>query len=114
MVDSDDLSKGWLVKRLIGRQGSEAEDEEAPGYNHSDGAADARPKPGSQRWGPRGISVSADDTTNEAERGRLNDPKEFEDEPSDDEATNRKSPPSSAAAPVGNGSEWREEQQRSP
>lgn len=111
IVDSDDLSKGWIVKRLIGRRPNEEEDEEAPAYNHQDGAVDPRPKSSSQRWGPRGISVSADDTTHEAEHDRLNDPKEFEDDPSGDDTPSPRDvkSPSGPTAPLGNGSEWREE-----
>ena len=115
MVDSDDLSKGWLVKRIIGRQPSDEDEESTPAFNHQDGAADSRPTPGSQRWGPRGISVSADDTTREAEEGRLADPRNFEDEASDeDEAPKRRSSSNAgknaASAAIGNGSEWQEGQ----
>lgn len=108
VVDADDLSKGWIVKRLLGRQAiEEDEDEEsAPGFDHHDGAAD-RPKHGTQRWGPRGISVSADDTTRETETGRLDDPTNFEDD-SDEEVPIRKGANGGTNA-VGNGNEWRDD-----
>ncbi|KAI9849397.1 MAG: hypothetical protein M1838_000170 [Thelocarpon superellum] len=56
IVDSEDLSKGWLVSRIIGTKHVDHGDEEAPA---ADGA-DSRPKPAG-RWGARGISVSADE-----------------------------------------------------
>lgn len=110
VVDADDLSKGWIVKRLLGKQVvEEDEDEEsAPVYGHNDGAAD-RPKSGSQRWGPRGISVSADDTTRETETGRLDDPTNFEDDDSEDDIPIRKGANRGTSATVGNGNEWRDD-----
>lgn len=109
VVDSEDLSKGWLVKRILGRHGEVEDEESTPVFNHQDGAADARPKPGSQRWGPRGISVSADDTTRQAEEERLEDPHNFEDDASDDE-TAKPMAVNGADTSVSNGSEWRERQ----
>lgn len=61
VVDSDDLSRGWLLSRLLGhhRESTEAED-----GNGSEGNAGGHPrKPGRGKWGTRGISVSADDET---------------------------------------------------
>lgn len=69
VVDSDDLSKSFLVRRIIGR-GSRADHED-------DGIADEdeglhRQENGTvnnqNRWGARGISVSADDTLDEHDR----------------------------------------------
>ena len=61
VVDSDDLRKGWLVSRVLGGQRPSVdaerglEDEEGEDQEDS-----ANTKP--NRWGARGISVSADDT----------------------------------------------------
>lgn len=69
VVDSDDLSKSFLVRRIIGR-GSRADTED-------DGIADEdeglhRQENGTinnqNRWGARGVSVSADDTLSEHDR----------------------------------------------
>jgi len=95
VVDSDDLSKGWLVKRLIGqRRGEEHDDVESESANFNDhshnGSATDRPRPKTTNsWGPRGISVSADDGVHEVEaqrqdREQLADPSRFKDEDSDD------------------------------
>ena len=65
VVDSDDLSKSYLVRRFIGR-GTRA-DREDDGIVE-DGAALAGHEDGTmnrERWGPRGLSVSADDTLHE-------------------------------------------------
>jgi len=66
VVDSDDLSKSFLVSRIIGR-GSRAdrEDEDAAEENGVLGGQEngvVRPPSGTRNWGARGISVSADDT----------------------------------------------------
>lgn len=59
VVDSDDLSRGWLLSRLLGRQGGSMDAEEG---NASEGNTDDNPRPaGRNRWGVRGVSVSADD-----------------------------------------------------
>ena len=69
VVDTDDLSKSFLVRRIIGR-GSRADQED-------DGDGDEEAQPGQQNgsigrsarsWGARGISVSADETLPEHER----------------------------------------------
>ncbi|KAK4105589.1 hypothetical protein N658DRAFT_513004 [Parathielavia hyrcaniae] len=86
VVDADDLSRGWLLRRIFGSKqftqgspdGAAADDEEsAPAlggarrndYNHhqngSGGGASGRPK-----WGSRGISISADEGVLEHERAR--------------------------------------------
>lgn len=60
VVDSDDLSRGWLLSRLLGRQGGSLDEEN--GINNENPAEDSRT--GSRgKWGARGISVSADDET---------------------------------------------------
>ncbi|KAF2669333.1 hypothetical protein BT63DRAFT_258899 [Microthyrium microscopicum] len=84
IVDSDDLERGWLVGRFVGKHRDL--DDDAP--------ADVEQGVGRQktnRWGARGISVSADDEFDDAsgEDARplaLADPDAFEDELSDDES----------------------------
>ena len=61
VVDSDDLSRGFLVSRVLGRGDASMEDEERVPVNGagSDGSLGAPKNRGN--WGPRGISVSADE-----------------------------------------------------
>lgn len=68
VVDSDDLRKGWLVNRVIDpRGGANEEDTES----QPDGHADTQPRPPSNnRWGARGLSVSADDTLHDHHQGK--------------------------------------------
>jgi hypothetical protein len=67
LVDADDLRRGWLLNRIFGKHADvEPEDEEAQpslgGGAGSNGHAGRRAPPRA-KWGARGISVSADDTT---------------------------------------------------
>ena len=66
VVDSDDLSKGWLINRVLRGRTTETDEESyaAPRSDDDEHYDEAhRPKitrkPGG--WGPRGISVSADE-----------------------------------------------------
>jgi len=68
IVDADDMRKGWLVNRVINqpRQTEEDQDPEAgnPEFN-------GQPQqPNVNRWGPRGISISADETLHEHDKGK--------------------------------------------
>lgn len=70
VVDSDDLSRGLLVSRVLGRGDTSMDDEErgpVDGIRSNDGAR-ALKKAGN--WGPRGISVSADEDTMDETRQR--------------------------------------------
>lgn len=77
MVDSDDLSKSFLVRRIIGR-GSRADteddgiaDEDQGLHQQENGTIrnqNQNQNRGQDRWGARGISVSADDTLDEHDR----------------------------------------------
>ena len=116
-MDSDDLSKSFLVRRLIGRKGNSQEDEDivdeedAALANQENGTINngrpAAPRSG-RSWGARGISVSADDTLaaherpgaqrqgsyaddEEAQDAQMADPAHFEDE--DDEEADAPPPP---------------------
>ena len=71
IVDSEDLRKGWLVTKIIPGRASVDGDEEAPSTasDAPDPHATARtPRP--NRWGARGVSVSADDTLDEHQQHR--------------------------------------------
>lgn len=61
VVDSDDLSRGFLVSRILGRGDTNMDDEESATVDGVRGNGSAGgPKTGGN-WGPRGISVSADE-----------------------------------------------------
>ena len=70
-MDSEDLSRGWLVGKLTGRlvpQDESGADRYGDGI---EGGGRTRPASGApNRWGARGISVSADE---EAEPLRSNE-----------------------------------------
>jgi ER lumen protein retaining receptor len=115
VVDSDDMGRGWLVGRLAGKHADLDEEEPAlrgldEDANSSNGSANGRKTQRPQKWGARGISISADDTLrrNDEDAQPLTDPTAFEDELTDDEDA----PPSRSHADVGNGSEWNEEEPR--
>lgn len=121
VVDSEDFGRGWLVGRFVGRKSVDFDfDEEEAGRRQ-----DGQPK---NKWGRRGISVSADEGVHDAprrtgpgngsadpEQQPLTDPAAFEDE-SDDE---QDAPPpkatsaSTSAAPhesgVRGGDEWNDD-----
>ncbi|KAL2125100.1 hypothetical protein VTJ04DRAFT_1465 [Mycothermus thermophilus] len=72
IVDADDLSRGWLLRRIFGSKHFEREidgdEESAPALGSrstSSARGGARPK-----WGSRGISISADEGVLEHERSR--------------------------------------------
>ncbi|KAL2180475.1 ER lumen protein retaining receptor-domain-containing protein [Thermothelomyces heterothallicus CBS 202.75] len=74
VVDADDLSRGWLLRRIFGSKrfardidGADADDDEENAFNHHQvhGGGSVRPK-----WGSRGISISADEGVLEHERER--------------------------------------------
>jgi ER lumen protein retaining receptor len=90
VVDSEDLGRGWLVGRFAGRKHVDFDfDEEAAPRNEEPGPTN--------KWGRRGISVSADEGVEGApkrngptagnmdpESQPLADPAAFEDESDDD------------------------------
>ena len=101
VVDADDLSRGWLLRRIFGNKrfaqdhtAGDAEDDEegAPAlgggrnnFNHHHGSNPRNGGNGSVRpkWGSRGISISADEGVleHERERGEAH----FGDDDSDDD-----------------------------
>lgn len=98
VVDSEDLGRGWLVGRLAG-MGRKSADNFDYDQESAHQQRDAHPN----RWGRRGISVSADEGVLDAPKPKgvvdrdsetqpLADPAAFEDDDSDDDA-----PPAAAA-----------------
>ncbi|KAK4128692.1 hypothetical protein N657DRAFT_639183 [Parathielavia appendiculata] len=89
VVDADDLSRGWLLRRIFGSKrftqdidGAASDDEEsAPAlgggrrtnYNHHYGGGSGGGVGGRPKWGSRGISISADEGVLEHERARVLD-----------------------------------------
>jgi hypothetical protein len=64
IVDADDLSRGWLVSKILGRPSMNAEEESRPALDDVEDEAGVTPAPkrsGVSNWGKRGISVRADD-----------------------------------------------------
>lgn len=59
VVDSEDLNRGWLVSRLLGRGRESMDEEEQPALGTN--ADIRRPVSNGGRWGAREISVSADE-----------------------------------------------------
>lgn len=93
VVDSEDLNRGWLVGRFVGRKSVDFDyDEESGGQptrNEQSGNTN------NNKWGRRGISVSADEGVLDAPKRKggqdpesqpLADPAAFEDDESDDDA----------------------------
>lgn len=58
VVDSEDLSRGWLVSRLLGRGRDSLDEEDRIEEN---AATNGNTKSARGGWGARGVSVSADD-----------------------------------------------------
>ncbi|KAI9734791.1 MAG: hypothetical protein M1818_006778 [Claussenomyces sp. TS43310] len=135
LVDSDDFTRSWLISKILGKKVEEDEDEEsapALGGNHvGNGGLGQQPenRNGNTKWGPRGISISADDSVLEHDRERqrrregetdaeltdtrMSDPDEMarvleeEDEEDEEESDGAKS----SGHPIGvsGGEEWRDD-----
>nr|POE46233.1 er lumen protein-retaining receptor [Quercus suber] len=95
LVDGDDLSKSFLVRRFIARRTANddaGDDEENAGLEDQENGVIHAPVPRSGRsWGVRGISVSADDTLPaDGQDGRgghdMVHPAQFDDGDFDDDA----------------------------
>ena len=70
VVDADDMRKGWLVNRIINPNGK-APEEEDPEAGESEADSNGQPQqPKINRWGARGISISADDTLQDHDKGK--------------------------------------------
>ncbi|KAH7092632.1 ER lumen protein retaining receptor-domain-containing protein [Paraphoma chrysanthemicola] len=92
VVDSEDLGRGWLVGRLAGHKSLDFDYDEEAAPREEESAA-------TNKWGRRGISVSADEGVEGAPKRKgkasasadpesqpLADPAAFEDESSDEDA----------------------------
>lgn len=126
-MDADDMRRGWLLDKIFGKRFDSAPDDEesAPALGGNGHASSGTRR---SKWGVRGISISADDDTNEHEAGRgqddfnadpdakMKDPDELAralDDDDDDEDTPATSSTSSHAGAgaregLSNGSEWRD------
>lgn len=65
VVDSEDFHNSWLVNKVLSFRSRKSTDEEQvlhDGDAEDQAGADGRPS--NNRWGQRGISISADDTLN--------------------------------------------------
>jgi hypothetical protein len=137
IVDADDLRRGWLLNRLLGRVPVEPDEDEEVGAALNGDDDDGTPRPARPlagrsggRWGARGISVSADDSVLDEERfdvdaaahpdAKMRDPEELaralnDDDEDEDEAqgmdhgSSKGIVSSSVAAKAGvsSGEEWR-------
>jgi ER lumen protein retaining receptor len=67
VVDADDMRKSWLVNRAIKPNGQIPEDDVEAGDEETNGQT---PRPDTNRWGARGISISADDTLQDHDKGK--------------------------------------------
>ena len=121
VIDSEDISRGWIIGRIIGRRHSGVDEEEGPtkgGSNH-----DIK----NTRWGPRGISVSADedDAAQQIQKKELHPGHKttrednfsdiFEDDGDEDETIHdsKSAPPPDVGHDVGlSGHEWRDGDRR--
>ncbi|KAI0158267.1 ER lumen protein retaining receptor-domain-containing protein [Xylariaceae sp. FL1272] len=74
VVDADDIRRGWLLNRIFGNKRFEhdQDDEESTPGRGGEGNGHAQSQRRS-KWGARGISISADDTTLEQEPLRHDD-----------------------------------------
>jgi ER lumen protein retaining receptor len=123
VVDGEDISRGWLISKVLGQRGNTEHDDDDDAGLAGQEEGIIRPTGNKQHtWGPRGISVSADDGTHEAEHTRLADPDAFEDDYEDDavvvspavsevDRVSIKAREESAAqqAGVSDGHEWRDD-----
>ncbi|KAF5859269.1 hypothetical protein ETB97_003123 [Aspergillus alliaceus] len=81
VVDSEDFRNSWLVNKVLTFRQRQSVDEEQ--HLHNEGAEDGHEAEGEQprnnRWGARGISISADDTLSESRRPKSNNTNEGDD-----------------------------------
>lgn len=105
IVDSDDLRKSWVLRRLLGRAAPDGADADAEARAPLDEAAyEGRTAQGVDGWGVRGISVNAEDTSRTAPDARMRDPDELARELEDDDEEEGEEAVDAARAE----GEWRE------
>ena len=114
VVDSEDLSRGWLMGKVLGRGTADLDEEDRVAANDDDHTQPPRHVGSRSGWGARGISVSADEGISES-RGPQSRPEEAvgilegdEDDESDDGVLpSNNSTTNGSLKGVGNGEEWR-------
>ncbi|KAL8825781.1 MAG: hypothetical protein Q9191_004202 [Dirinaria sp. TL-2023a] len=109
VVDSEDLSRGWLVSRILGRSGDSLDEERGESQGRTRGGASKV----RGEWGTRGISISADDQVLDQGQSPGGKPDErapflegLADEEHDDVSSSR-SQPNRVEQGFSDGSEWR-------
>ena len=128
VVDSEDLSRGWLVSKIMGRGASEPDEENRVNTENPENGYPRRNVGSRVQWGARGISVSADEGLLETPQpqkkrhiiehldsvarddeiaGILESNSDAEDSDIDGPPANSKH--NTAVRNVGNGEEWRNE-----
>lgn len=130
VVDSEDLSRGWLVGKIMKRGASEPDEEDRVIADGSDNGYPRQNVGSRAQWGARGISVSADEGLLETPQPqkqrhnieRLDSVARDEEtagilEDSDAEESDIDVPPpdskhNTAVHHVGNGEEWRKEESK--
>lgn len=121
IVDADDLSKSWVLRRVLrrGRNSEDGDEESRPAlgddaeYEQNVSREGSRGRAGG--WGRRGISVSADDDVLAAERegspiaadARMRDPDELARILHDEDDSDVETPVAPKSTPIG-GEEWRD------
>lgn len=90
VVDSEDFRKSWLVNKVLSFRSRRSEDEEQQALHdeEEEGGDGADTRPTTNRWGARGISVSADDTLGEHAHGEAHSAEEGLGETVEDEDGN--------------------------
>lgn len=74
VVDSEDFSNSWLVNKVLSFRSRKSTDEEQALHDgDAEGQTGADGRPSNNRWGQRGISISADDTLNSNARAEAYD-----------------------------------------
>ncbi|KAI9816694.1 MAG: hypothetical protein M1832_004982 [Thelocarpon impressellum] len=117
VVDADDLSKGWLVRWILGHKNAYMDEEGGPPLAGDNGDTPS-PRRGGGRWGARGISVSADEGVPDTRKKALPDrPSPATDDElqgileGDDEGTDDEIPPgvTDGVGAISDAQEWRDD-----
>lgn len=127
IVDADDLSRGWLIGKILGRPSMNEDEEARPVIDgEEDGETTPAPKRASN-WGKRGVSVRADDsiladegqrqrerdTAIDASDARMQDPDELarvlddDDDEEDGAVLPSRADADAKTRGIGGGEEWR-------
>jgi hypothetical protein len=130
VVDSDDLSRGWLMSKVLGRGAPDMDEEDRVATNDEDHTRTARHVGSRSGWGARGISVSADEGISESRGPRSRPPPvdvdsvarpeeavgilegDEDDESDEDILPSNNGTTSGSLKGVGGGEEWRNQEDR--